>query len=140
MKLKTANPSTSYHLILPQVVRENVDGRTSSYWLNGEPLLLQLSSYIRNEGAQPPASDRLKARISKEPRSWRSWHTKIHDDVNLDQAAAEYTDDQGVVWVHVYLVWPHLTVYATISGPEELVCDHNNWAFQGLRSMQLTTQ
>ncbi len=140
MKLKTAKPSTSYHLILPQGSEENYDGRTSSYWLNGEALLLQLSSYIRNQGTQPTACDRLKARIYKEPRNWRSWNKKIHCDVNLDQAAAEYTDDQGVVWVHVYFVWPHLTVYATISGPKELVRDHNNWAFQGLRSMQLTTQ
>lgn len=140
MKLKTAKPSTSYYLTLPQDIRGNHDDRTSSYWLNGEGLLLQLSSYIRNQGTQPTARDRLNARISKEPRSWRSWHTKIHGDVNLDQAAAEYTDDQGVVWVHVYLVWPHLTVYATISGPEELVCDQNSWAFQGLRSIRLTTQ
>lgn len=140
MKLITAKPSTSYHLMLPQGVRENYDGRTSSYWLDEEALLLQLSSYIRNQGAQPTARDRLKERISNEPRSWRSWRTKIHRDVNVDQAAAEYTDDKGVVWVHVYLVWPHLTVYATISGPAEVVCDHNNWAFQGLRSVQLTSQ
>jgi hypothetical protein len=140
MKLQTAKPSTSYYLVLPEGVSENHDGRTSSYWLNGAPLLLQLSSYIRTQGEQPTAWDRLNARISKEPRSWQSWRTKIHDDVTLDQEAAEYTDDQDVVWVHVYFVWPHLTVYATISGPEELVSDHNNWAFQGLRSMQLTTQ
>jgi hypothetical protein len=138
MKLKTAKPSTNYELTLPQDVREDYDGRPASYWLDGEPLLLQLSSYVRDQGVQVPANDRLKDRMSKDARIWTVWRTKIHPDQSLDQAAAEYTDDKGLVWVHAYLVWPHLAIYVTISGPEQLVRDLDNWALESLRSLRLT--
>jgi hypothetical protein len=62
---KIVRPSNSYRLELPREICEQYDERVSSFWLDGGPVLLQLSSYIRNEGEQLRAEDRLKDRISK---------------------------------------------------------------------------
>jgi hypothetical protein len=139
MQLKTLKPSSSYELALPEDVREQFDGRVSSFWLDGQPLLLQFSSYIRDKGTQIGASDRLRARIEKHTETWRAWKSKIYADPAVDQATAEFTDSKGVLWVHTYLVWPHLTIYVTISGPKALVSDQNNWTIQGLKSVRLVT-
>ncbi len=136
---KTVRPSPSYQLELPQEICEHVDDRVSSFWLDGAPLLLQLSSYVRDQGAQPTARDRLKERIGKHKAQWNEWKKKIHPDSDVDQATAEFTDDEGVLWTHSYLVWPHLTVYSIISGPTDLVRHRDNWAIQGLKSVRLTT-
>jgi hypothetical protein len=139
MNAKAVKPSSSYELALPESVCEQSDGRVSSFWLDGQPLLLQLSSYIRENGVPTAASDRLRARIAKHAESWRAWESKIYPDPAVDQATGEFTDAQGVLWVHTYLVWPHLTIYATISGPKAQVTDQNNWAIQGLKSVRLVT-
>jgi len=132
-------PSNSYQLTLPGNVCEKVDDGVSSFWLDGEPLLLQLSSYLRDAGEHLTAKNRMKERIAKNAQTWRVWDERLHPDLSGDQASAEFVDKDGVLWVHSYLVWPHLTVYATISGPEKLARDQYNWAFQGLESLRLTT-
>lgn len=142
MKLKpaiTVKPSSSYQLDLPQQVCEQSHGRVQSFWLDGCPLLLQLSSYIRGDGPQVGARDRLRDRIEKHDGPWRIWETKIHPDSALDQATGEFIDNDGLLWIHSYLVWPHLAIYSTISGPKDLVGDPDNWAVQGIRSVRLTT-
>jgi hypothetical protein len=135
MKTKAVMPSISYQMALPEEVCEQSDERASSFWLNGKPLLLQLSSYVRESGRQVGAQARLEDRIAKHEQKWSTWEPKIHPDSSVDQATAEFADEKGVLWVHSYLVWPHLTIYATISGPEELVRDQDNWAIQGLKSV-----
>jgi hypothetical protein len=140
MKVKTVNPSSSYQLVLPEDVCEQSDERVSSFWLSGKPLLLQLSSYIREKGRQVGAPARLRERMTKHAQRWSIWEARIHPDPRVDQATAEFTDENDVVWVHSYLVWPHLAIYATISGPGDLVTDQNNWAIQGLKSVRLKTQ
>ena len=137
MKTKVVQPSTSYQIALPNDACEQSDERVSSFWLDGKPLLLQLSSYVREKGLQIGARTRLEDRIVKQEHEWTTWEPKIHPDSYVDQATAEFTDEKGVLWVHSYLVWPHLTIYATISGPEELVRDQGNWAIQGLKSVKL---
>jgi len=112
----------------------------SSFWLTGSPLLLQLSSYLREAGLQVGAHERLKERIAKHSERWRSWQVSINPDAAVDQATAEFTDDNGCLWVHSYLVWPHLAIYATISGPNDLARDLDSWAFAALRSLQVTLQ
>jgi len=140
MKAKTVKPSSSYQLGLPKDICEQSEGGTSSFWLDGEPLLLQLSSYLREKGQQVGAQDRLRDRIAKHPQqTWRTWKRRIYAGPGVDQATAEFKDDNGVLWLHSYLVWPHLTIYATISGPKELLDDKNNWAMQGLKSVRLVT-
>lgn len=138
-RLKTLRPSSSYQLELPEQICEQSDERVLSFWLDGAPLLLQLSSYIRDQGAQPSARQRLKDRIAKHGEKWSLWKATIHPDATLDQATAEFTDDNHVLWIHSYLVWSHLTVYLVISGPTDLVRDRDNWALRGIRSVRLTT-
>ena len=136
---KIVKPSNSYQLELPNQICEQIDGRVSSFWLDGAPLLLQLSSYLRDQGTQMTARDRLNDRVKKHDVQWRKWKKKIHPDPSVDQATAEFTDDKGLLWVHSYLVWSHLTVYSTISGPKDLVRDPDNWPVQSLKSLRLTT-
>lgn len=136
---KTVTPSSSYQLRLPEKICEQNDGRVSSFWLDGAPLLLQLSSYIRSKGAQLTAEDRIKERIKKHDAKWHKWEEKIHPDADVDQATAEFTDDDGLLWIHSYLVWPHLTVYSIISGPQPTARNSGNWALQSLKSLRLTT-
>lgn len=134
---KTVKPSSSYQLKLPQQICEQSGGGVLSFWLDGGPLLLQLSSYIRSEREQVRAQDRLRDRITKHDHQWKIWTTKIYPDPSVDQATGEFTDTDGLLWVHSYLVWPHLTVYSTISGPKDLVSDTDNWAVQSLKSVRL---
>jgi hypothetical protein len=136
---KTVTPSSSYQLRLPEKICGQNDERVSSFWLDGAPLLLQLSSYIRSKGTQLTAEDRLKERIKKHDAQWNRWKEKIHPNARVDQATAEFTDDDGLLWIHSYLVWPHLTVYSIISGPETMVRNSDNWALESLKSLRLTT-
>jgi len=136
---KKVRPSSSYYLEMPREIHEQYDERVSSFWSDESPLLLQLSSYVRSEGLQPGAHERLQERISKHDQNWNCWSSRIHPDAALDQATAEFIDVNGLLWVHCYLVWPHLTVYATISGPEALVRDQSNWALQAIKNLRLTT-
>lgn len=115
--LKTVRQSSSFLLKLPEDISHQCDERVNSFWLDGACLLLQLSSYFRTEGVQLSASDRLVQRISKHAENWTTWEGKIYPEGSVDQASAEYLDKNGVLWIHSYLVWPHLTIYATISGP-----------------------
>ena len=139
MKPKVVKPSSSYQATLPEDICEQSEEQVSSFWLDGKPLLIQLSSYVREKGLQVGALSRLKERIAKHAQRWSTWETKIYPDSAVDQATAEFTDENGILWVHSYLVWPHLTIYATISGSEGLVRDQNNWAIQGLKSIKLVT-
>lgn len=139
MNVKAVKPSSSYQVALPEHVCEQSEDRVSSFWIDGKPLLLQLSSYVREKGWQLGARIRLEERIAKHAQRWSIWETKIYPDSAVDQATAEFTDENGVLWLHSYLVWPHLTIYATISGPEKLVRDQDNWAIQGLTSIELIT-
>jgi hypothetical protein len=77
MTTKTVKPSSSYSLKLPEEVRESFEGTVSSFWIEGSPLLLQLSSYIRSEGKQLEAEHRLRERIAKDPGDWRVWSNKL---------------------------------------------------------------
>jgi ABC-type arginine transport system ATPase subunit len=137
--MKIVKPSSSYELVLPEGIIEQPDGRVTSFWVDGEQVLLQVSSYIREEGRQVTALDRLNDRIKKDSGVWNIWAEKIHLDGSIDQATAEMVDDSGLLWLHSYLVWPHLTVYSTISGPKEAVRHPDNWARCALKSVRLRT-
>ena len=102
-------------------------------------MLLQLSSYIRSEGKQFEAEHRLRERIAKDPGDWRVWSNKLCSSA-IEQATGERTDETGVVWLHTYLVWPHLTIYVTISGPPGVAGTLENWAIQAINSIRLATQ
>lgn len=135
---RSVRPSNSFELSLPGTITEEYDAGVSSFWLADAPLLLQLSSYIRREGPQVTAEDRLRDRTAKTRGNWCAWNQRLSGASDVDQAAAELLDD-GVLWIHCYLVWPHLAIYATISGPPDAVRDPNNWAIQGLGSLRPIT-
>lgn len=137
MATKLIKPSNSYHLTLPANIVESYGGGVSSFWIAGEQLLLQLSSFIRREGEQIDAATRLRDRIKKSsnPKQWIPWAVPSAVTPNADRAGAEITDEKGVLWIHAYFVWPHLTVYATISGTPQAVTSPGNWALAALQTM-----
>jgi hypothetical protein len=65
---------------------------------------------------------------------------RLHGDTGIDEAVGEMRDESGLMWLYIYLVWPHLAVYATISGPDELIRDENNWAFEAVKGISLNLQ
>jgi hypothetical protein len=123
---------------LPDEITEEIDDRVSSYWIAGESLLLQVSSYARQGGDQAGAIRRLQDRIAKSNAPWQIWAKRLHHDNRVDEAVGETKYESGLSWIHVYLVWPHLSVYATISGPDELVRVENNWSYEAIKSICLT--
>jgi hypothetical protein len=129
--------SSSYQLELPEQICEQIDEQVSSFWLEGNPLLLQVSSYLRNKGKQVSAQERLTDRIKKHKYKWTKWKTKIYAGTDVDQATAQFIDEDGLLWLHSYLVWSHLAIYSTISGPQELVTNSKNWAVESLKSIKL---
>ena len=136
--MKTVRPVNSYQITLPDDVAEQRDERVTSFWRSGSHSALQLSSYIRDSGPQVGAEQRLKERLEK-------------SDTNLtlvqnfkaswcpDAAAAALTDDKGWTWTHIYLVWPDLAVYATVSRPPYEDRPAENWAIEAVKGIRRTS-
>lgn len=132
--LKTVNPTGSYTIKLPINVLENNDDRVTSYWLEGQEVLLQLSSYARIEGNQVSANDRLKDRLNAENLSDPKIES-ISISACPDCAAMSGIDDQGYRWIYCYAVWPDLTILITVSGRQSELAKHGAWAFDALKSI-----
>jgi hypothetical protein len=137
MNQKLARPSDSYYLSLPKDVLEDYDDGISSYWIKNSPALLQLSSYVRHAGPQVAALDRLAGRVAKQKQGWHVWESKIYLGPLVDQATAEYVDENGTLWIHSYIVWPHLTIYATVSGPETEIKCEGSWPLEAIKSLRV---
>jgi hypothetical protein len=116
--MKRVQPFPGFDIELPDAVERQADERVTSYWVDDERVLLQLSSYVKPEGSPIRAQQRLRERIAKSSGQWKIWERSPLVACATEQAIAEAADSEGVVWIHAYFVWPHLTVYATISGPE----------------------
>ena len=137
--MKTIRPTSSYKVALPDNVCQDADPRVASFWIDGEPLILQMSSYQRLEGEPIPAEKRLTQRLDKTQSPWKVLADHLCGDPTIDQAAGEQQVDD-MTWLHAYFVWPHLTVYATLIGPPEAVHDPDIWARTALRELSLATQ
>lgn len=135
--MKTIRPSSSYKIVVPDNIRERADTRAISFWVDGESLLLQLSSYQRTEGKVISAQMRLQERMEKTPSAWNEVRARLCSDPIVDEAVAEEQKD-GLLWVHAYFVWPHLTVYAPISGPPQEVRNPDTWARAALKELSLS--
>jgi hypothetical protein len=133
--MKSVSPTGSYILDIPQAAVEDIDGRVSSYWIDGEDRCLQLSSYARIGAAQPPPpSVRLSDRLQREGRRKS---TQIRLTVaGATTAAAEFTDEEGIQWLYVYVSWPDLTIFVTASGPEGQVFGHDSWLIRSIESIR----
>jgi hypothetical protein len=138
--MKRVQPFPSFDIVLPDAVVHQADERVTSYWVDGQRVLLQLSSYVKPEGSPIRAEQRLQERIAKSSGQWKMWACSPLLTCAAEQAIAETVDSEGVLWIHAYFVWPHLTVYATVSGPEDEVRNTRNWAITALDSMKLNPQ
>ena len=136
--MKKFHPSPSFEILLPDHIAQQKDDRVSSFWINEEPLLLQLSSYVKKDGSPIAAKQRLDERMIKFPGQWSVWEDITITPEGAELAIAEIFDENELLWVHAYVDWPHLTIYSTISGPEHLVRNSDNWALSGLRNIRLT--
>ena len=138
--MKRIRPSPSFEILLPEDIVHQTDQCVSSFWLHGEPILLQISSYLRLDESQVPASQRLRERLAKSQGQWKVWdHSPLAID-GTEQATAETVDSEGTLWIHAYIVWPHLTVYATVSGPADQLRNRQDWAIAALGTMKLNIQ
>lgn len=130
-----AKPTGSYEIELPDDVAESSDERVSSYWRQRTACALQLSSYVRERGDQVSAEERLAERI-RQGGQWR--RIQFDEKAHLDRqvAAAVTRDEEDCTWTHIYLVWPDLTVYATVSRPRDEPPTAEQWAIDALRSIR----
>jgi hypothetical protein len=133
--VKLISPSLSYEIPLPDDVVSDYDGDVASYWRNGSPVLLQLSSFVRSEGPQVVADQRLKELFRRSPGNWSAFELNFKTFLG-DSAGAQMNDDQGTKWIHIYLTTSRVAIYAIVSGPpEELVA--STWAFDAIRSLRI---
>ena len=58
---------------------------------------------------------------------------------DADKAGAQQLVD-GTLWVHIYLVWSHLTIFLTVSGPPEQVQSQSSWVRSAMNSLSLVIQ
>jgi len=130
--MKRVNPFPSLSLLLPDDVVEEIDSTVASDWTRRDTCLPQISSFLREQGPQVSAVQRLSERTG----AGGGWETVNlpHTIENCDMAAASNKDDKGTSWSHVYLVWEWLTVHATVSHQgNSSNCD---WAWNALFSIR----
>jgi hypothetical protein len=133
--MRVANPSESYTISLPDDVTEDYDGRVASFWKDGQSLLLQMSSYLRYEGTQVCAADRLDSLLKQVALQDVSRNVSISID-SPDVEAAVGFDADGVKWIYIFAVWLDLAILISISGAPLDFVANNNWAFNAIRSIR----
>jgi len=131
-RMLKARPFPSVSLLLPGDVVEENDSTVASYWKQGDECLVQVSSFLRKDGQQISAAERLSERMA----NGGEWHpfSLPRQIEGCEIAAARTSDDQGLTWVHVYLVWEWLAVHVTVSGQGEL--SKYDWAWDALLSIR----
>src|SRR5260221_11309896 len=84
-----------------------------SYRKQGILCLVQISSFLRKQGPQVSATQRLSERM----RAGGQWQTisLTRTIEGCDIAAAWTRDGHDTTWNHVYLVWDWLAVHVTVS-------------------------
>ena len=133
--MRHATPTGSYSISVPDDTLEEDDGRVISFWMKGHHLLLQLSSFSRNEGAQVGATERLSALLKRQPLLDVSLGSSVA--VNCPEySSAKGVDEQGCVWIYAYAVWPDMALMITVSGDKQELMDEDNWAFAAVRSIR----
>jgi hypothetical protein len=134
-QVQTIHPTSSYQIELPDGFLTDEDRRVSSFWLPDDPLVLQLSSYLRLEGEQVDALTRLNERMEGSSGPWQLIERRLNESPGLDEAAGEQADGEGNRWIHAFLVWPHFFIYVTLIGPEHLDWRSGNWGFEAIRTI-----
>lgn len=126
----------SYSIDLPEGLKEDVDPPVWSYWFNEDGLFLQLSSYKLQSGPQMLAAERLERRMQKDG-------IELTAAVRLrvcspDFAGVIFEDKKGWHWLFSYLVWPDLTIFATIVSSNENAPILGSWATEAIESIERT--
>lgn len=132
---KTVSPTGSYLIDIPSDVSEESDERVTSYWKKDRNVLLQISSYGRVKGNQLSARERLVARVAGESLSDLTWDV-IKPEACFDVASASGKDSVGCSWIYCYAVWPDLSVFLTVSGPDKSMDAEGEWAKNAVRSIR----
>jgi hypothetical protein len=135
MRTKEVSPSDSYFVCVPEEIEEDIDGGVASYWLLRDDLLLQISSYVREQGVQIPAEVRLMERLNG-GASQGIERFGITIDGCPDSASATWKDRDGVNWLGVYAVWPWITLFLTVSHPHRDVT-LESWALMSIGSLRV---
>lgn len=129
--MRVTNPFSSIFLSIPEDASEDHDDRVSSYWRNGDTCLLQVSSCVRQTGVQISAAQRLSER-TKTSEKWATFDLP-RKPTGCDVAAAAMADEEAS-WVHIYLVWPWVAVYVTVSS--EASHERCSWVWDSLASIR----
>lgn len=125
--------SESYSVELAPRIRRETDGEVTSFWQDNEEVLLQLSSKRRVHGEQVSAAVRLQERTAGEDVG----HVQTVDlkVESPDGAGAVFTDEEGWSWLYYYLVWPDLTIFATVCHPDQGELT-TSWAAKAIESIK----
>ena len=130
------SPTNSYEVTLPDDVQQGWDETVVSFWRKGSNCALQVSSFVRSSGKQVSAKGRLADRMKSMGGDWVEGAVDL-STLNCEIAVGTTVDkEEGFKWTHVYLVWPDLTVYATLSRPVLEPPESEDWAIEGLRSIR----
>jgi len=130
--MKATKPFPSFSMVLPDNIVEEADGAVVSYWKRGDSCLLQISCFRRDSGPQISALQRLNDRVEKSG-TWTPFTLPVRVE-GCEAAAASTTDNQGTICVHVYLVWPWLTIHVTVSRQGDIsACD---WVWSAVSSIR----
>ena len=131
---RSISPTGSYVVDVPIDLVFEVDDTVVSCWRPGSDVLLQLSSHIREHGNQVGALARLASRL-EQCGARIVEHQLLATAIDGDVASALVEEDDGTFWLYAYVVWPELSVFATVSGPSaDDVRD--SWACESVRSLR----
>ena len=123
-------------MLVPMDVEEDIDADVTSFWLDGDDLVLQLSSRTRSAGAQVSAGERLRDRLRMHAYS-NVTIVSLEVPGCPDVEAAAAIGEEGMRWLFVYAVWPGLAVFVTVTHPSRDVTA-DSWALDTVRSMGLS--
>jgi hypothetical protein len=133
------SPTGSYQISLPDDVLQQLDEQVSSFWRPNGDVCLQLSSKIREGDGQVGADQRLKERTQSSKGEWFPL-TEFVPRWTKDCAAAALLKSDGWTWKHIYLVWPNLAIYVTISKPPYENPGADQWAIEAAKNIQRRLQ
>lgn len=131
------SPTGSYQIDLPDDVFQEYDNLVASFWRPASDCALQLSSRSQT-GEQVSAGQRIKDKIESAGGQWNPFPPFEHKWAP-DFAGAVNLKEDGWVWTHIYLVWPDLSVYATISKPPYEPPSVDRWAIDAVNSLKRQT-
>ncbi len=124
----------SYSIELPEGLLEDLDTTVTSYWDKEEKLFLQLSSYRLESGPQLAAIERLQRRLLQEGIELQA--TVRLQVQSPDFAGVVFVDERGWHWLYSYLVWPDLTIFATINTSKDDAQILGSWAAKAIESIE----